>query len=355
MLLVTYRVLLTTRIRVFAYSLIVLTLLSWLSLVALGLVSSLLWLYEGVFGVGEGLVISSRGFSPLTALVYRSEIESRLANISGITVEYYLVAPVLLGDKVLVLRSTSSNLSGDCVLVGIDMARELGVTSGDYLLVSSLFTSEVYYLEVCGYTSGYVVEGSYDLVARIRGVSHGYYSYAVVRGPPEALDKALRALGVEPGEYKLAGLLVAVLSRVGNRTRAALYRALTEAYISGLGFQRDYILYFAYTVAVASVLGSLLLGLDVARRTSSVLGVFRLVGASRRHLTLVAVLLGLALSTIAFTASLLLYRHFEIFTLNIQGYVFKPAEPGVLALVVYSVLTLLYTLGLALGVHREVE
>jgi uncharacterized membrane protein len=141
-------VLLKTKIRVVAYSLIVLVAVSWLSLTALGLIDSILWLYEGVLGVGEGLVISARGFSPLTTLIHRSEVEARISNISGITVEYYLATPVIYGGRVLVLRSTSSStISGDCVLVGGDLARELGVRAGEGILVSSLFTSEVYYLE----------------------------------------------------------------------------------------------------------------------------------------------------------------------------------------------------------------
>jgi hypothetical protein len=131
-------VLLKTKISAIAYSLIVLIAVCWLSLIALGLIDSILWLYEGVLGVSEGLVISARGFSPLTALLHRGEVEERISNISGITIEYYLATPVLYGDRVLVLRSTnSSTIIGDCVLVGWDLARELGIGAGEGILISS--------------------------------------------------------------------------------------------------------------------------------------------------------------------------------------------------------------------------
>lgn len=356
MALVAYKVVLTTRKHLVAYAVLTLTLVSWLSLVALGLLSSLLWLYEGVLGVEEGLIITSKGFSPLTALVYRGDIESRLSSITDITVEYYLVTPVLVNGKFFVLRSTSVDLNSSCVLVGADIARQLGVTIGDHVVVSSVFTGGVYYLEVCGYTTGYVFEASYDLVARIRGVTKGYYSYIVVKGSSEAQSRVLEALGVKPGEIRLAGLIVAVLSRIGdNKTRVVLYRALTEAYITGFGLQRDYILYFAVTVAVASLIGLVILGLDFARRTSSSLRVLRVIGVSKRHLLLAALLLGLTVSTIAYVFSLALYTRVEFFTLSVPGYVFKTGRHSELFLLVYLGLLVLFNLGLALGVHREVE
>jgi len=357
-LLVVFKTLLLTKTRLLVYPVLVLAVLGWLSLVGLGLVNSLLWLYEGVLGVSEGLVITSRGFSPLTALVHYSEIESRLSNISDIVVEYYLVTPVLVNGELVILKSTNAsvNLSSNCVLVGVELARELGVTSGDYMLVSSVFTGEVYCLEICGYTSGYVLEAPYDLVARIRGVTPGYYSYVVVRGSSEALSRVIEALGGRPGEFRLAGLITVVLTRIGdNRTRALLYRALTEAYITNFGLQRDYVLYFAYTVIVAGVLGSLILGLDVTRRVRSVLGVFRLMGVSKRALTVVTTLLGLTVSSVAYSTSLLLYMHLEFFTLSVLGYTLKPILTLEVALLVFSALTLLHTLGLLLGVYREVE
>jgi len=350
-------VLLKTKISVIAYSLIVLVAVSWLSLTALGLIDSILWLYEGVLGVSEGLVISARGFSPLTTLVYKSEVEGRISNISGITVEYYLATPVLYGDRVLVLRSTnSSTISGDCVLVGWDLARELGVKAGEGILVSSFFTSEVYYLKVCGYTSGYVLEAPYDLVARIRGVGRGYYSYAVVKGPSSALSRVMEALGVKPEEYKLTGLIVTVLSRISsNETRAVVYSAITEAYIANFGLQRDYILYFACGVAVASVVGSIVLGLDNARRFKNTLRVFRMLGASRRSITTSIILLGFTVAILACAISLVIYNYVRAFNLEIMGYVLEPRTHSVLVLLVFTALITLYTTGLTIGVRCEVE
>jgi hypothetical protein len=354
--LVAYETVLTTRKHLIAYTTLTLTLVSWLSLIALGLVSSLLWLYEGVLGVEEGLIITSRGFSPLTALVFRSDIESRLSSISNITVEYYLVTPVLVNGEFFVLRSTSVNLTDSCVLIGADLARELGVVTGNHVVVSSVFTGEVYYLEVCGYTGGYVLEASYDLVARIRGVTKGYYSYVVVKGNSEAQSRVLEALGVKPSEVKLAGLIVAVLSRISdNKTRVVLYRALTEAYITGFGLQRDYILYFAVTVAVASLIGLIILGLDAAKRTSSTLRVLRVIGVSKRRILLATLLVGFTVSTIAYVFSLALYTRVEVFTLSVLGYVFKTGRLNELFLLVYLGLLVLFNLGLALGVHCEVE
>jgi len=355
--LVVLRKTLITRAHIVAYCILVLALLNWLSLVALGLINSLLWLYEGILGVSEGLLLSARGFSPLTALISKSEIEERISNISGIVVDYYLATPVLVNNRILVLRSTnSSSLSNDCLLISESLTRELGVHVGDKLLVSSIFTSEVYDLKICGYTSSYVLEAPYDLVARIRGVTPGYYSYAVIRGPSDALSKVIESLGVKRGDFKLTGLLVAVLSRVSdNKTRVVLHRALTEAYIASFGLERDYVVYFACTVAVASLLGSPILGLDTVRRVKSIFKVFRLLGVSKRTLMVVVALLGVFVAFAAFLLAILLYNYVEVFTLSVLDYVLKPRVEWELALLVFSTLLVLYVLGLIIGVICEVE
>jgi len=337
------------------YNVVVLALLAWLSLAALGLAYSLLWLYEGVLGVGEGLVVSARGFSPMTALISRSEVESRLAGIEGLSVEYYLIAPVLHGDKLLFLRNTEEDLSGECILVGVDLARDLRIEPGTSMLFSSFFTGEVYELRVCGYTSGYLLVARYETVARIRGVTPGTYSYIVVKGSEESLEKALRALGAEPGRQRLAGFLVAMLNRVGNETRARVYRALTEAYIGGLGLQRDYIVYFAVGVALASVLGSVMIGLDTARRLSETLRVYRLLGASRRSLLAASAFFGLAMASTGFSLSLLLIGHFDLFRFRLLDYVLEPRLEAGPTVVVFAGLASLYTAGLEVGVRGEVD
>jgi len=353
-LIVFYKIL-STRASSVAYSVLVLALIAWLSLVALGLVNSLLWLYEGVLGVSEGLVISARGFSPITALISRSEVEEKLLSIEGITVEYYLVTPILIKDKVLVLRGVNTSISEDCVLIGENVARELGVQVRDRITLSSIFTGEVYEVEVCEYTRSYVLEASYSLVARIRGVGSGYYSYVVVKGSSEALSRVVEALGLEPGRQKLVGLAVAIFSRVGNETRVTFHRALTEAYITNFGLHRDYILYFALAVSVVSVLGSFIIGLDTTRRFKNTLRVYRLLGVSKRSLVLVATLIGFITVLVASSLSLLLYSNIEVFTLRVLEYTVKPRiEPG-LVIVVFSTLLVLYIAGLVSGVMREVE
>jgi len=348
---------LAAKARLAVYSVLVLAVLGWLSLTALGLVDSLLQLYDGVLGVGEGLVVSSRGFSPLTVLVSRSEIEQRVSSISNVTVEYYLVVPVLVDGKVVILRSSSASATGDgCVLVGEEIARELKVRAGGCVLASSVFTGEVYCLEVCGYTRGHVVETPYDLAARVRGVPPGYYSYAVVQGSPEALKEVLEALGAEPGEQRLAGLVVAILPRIGEeRARSEVYRALTEAYTAGLGLQRDYVVYYALAVAVTSTLGSVMLGLDNARRLGDVLRVLRLLGLSKSGLLLAAVVLALTTGVLGCFFSLVLYRCVDVFTLSVFGFRVKPGALGWQALAALLVLQALYALGLAAGARREVE
>jgi len=348
---------LAAKARLAAYSVLVIAVLGWLSLSVLGLANSLLQLYDGILGVSEGLVVSSRGFSPLTVLVSRSEIERRIAGVGNITVEYHLVAPVLAGGRVIILRSSSAGaVASGCVLIGEELARTLEIRAGGCILASSVFTGEVYCLRVCGYTRGYAVEAPYDLVARVRGVAPGYYSYAVVRGPAEALEAVLEAVGAEPSERRLAGLAVALLPRVGEKkTRSEVYRALTEAYVAGLGLQRDYVVYFSLAVAVTGTLGSVMLGLDSAKKMGGVLRVLRLLGLSRRDLLLAAIALGLMAGVAGCLLSLALHRHAGIFTLSVLGFRVGSEAPGQLALATLSALLALYALGLAAGVRREVE
>lgn len=357
MALVALHTALAVKPHLIAYCILVLSVLGLLSLAALGLVNSLLQLYDGVLGVKEGLVVSSQGFSPLTALISRSEIEQKISNISDITVDYYLVTPILVGGKVLVLRSTNAGTMGsDCVLIGDSLAYELGVHIGDHALASSVFTGEVYYLEICGYTSGYVLEAPYDLVARVRGVAPGYYSYAVVRGSGKALEKVLEVLNIKPSEYRLTRLVVAILPRIGgNRTRSMVYHAITEAYIANFGLQRDYIEYFALAVATASTLGSVMLGLDSARRLKSVFRNFTLMGLSKRKLLLVAVALGVVTGLVGFLLSILLYNYVDVFTLRVLGFTIKPSTLRSQALAVFLVLLALYVSGLTIGAYHEVE
>lgn len=355
MSLVVCRVLVATRRKILVYPLLVLILLAWLSLVASSLVESILWFYEGVLGVEKGVVVTGRGLSPITALIDRVEVEEKLSSVGNVTLEYYITTPVIVDRKVVLLHSSSLlNHSGSCVWIG-DGLGGLKKTSG-FIVASSIFTGEVYYLEVCGYTSGYVLEAPYDLVARIRGVSPRYASYIVIRGDEESLKRAVEALTGRPVDTGLISLALVVLTRISsNETRGVLYRALTETYISSLGLQRDYILYFAYTIGVASILGSLILGLDVARRSRGILVVFRFMGVSKRRLIGVAILLGLATTILVYPLSLLLYNTLDLFRLEVLGYTVKPRGSLEVKLVVFTVLTLLYTTGLALGVKREVE
>lgn len=78
-------------------------------------------------------------------------------------------------------------------------------------------------------------------------------------------------------------------------------------------------------------------------------------GVSKRRLIGVAILLGLATTILVYPLSLLLYNTLDLFRLEVLGYTVKPRGSLEVKLVVFTVLTLLYTTGLALGVKREVE
>jgi hypothetical protein len=346
---------LKTRVNALVLSALTLAILAWLALVALGLVSSMLRLYEGVLGVGDGLVIASKGFSPLTSLVYRGDVEQKLSGISGLTVEYHLVSPVLVEGRLLVVRGVEDLEGEDCVLIPREVMRELNISVGDRLLVSSVFTKSVYELRVCGYANSRALEASIELVSEIRGVAPGYYSFIVVKGSPEAMREAVKALGVEPSRQRLLGLVVALISRVGNETKISLHEALTEAYISDLGLQRDHVLYFAMAVSLASIAGSVMIGLDTSRRLRDVLRVYRLLGVSKRSLVLSSALVGLLTLIWASVVSIALYNYVDLFSLNLLGYTLRPSFELDHALTVYVALLVMYSAGLISGVGSEVE
>jgi len=336
---------------------LILTALAWLSLEALGLINSLLNFYEKVLDVKEGLVISAAGFSPLTALVSKSEIERKISRISNIVIDYYIVAPVLVDGKILILKSTNSS-TADCAFISEALAHALGVQVGGHVVVTSVFTGKVHRLEICGYTNanGNIIEASYGIVAKIRGTPPGYCSYAVVRGSSEALEEVARALGVKPSASKLASLAVAILQRVGdNRARAELYNTLMEAYAANFGLHRDFLLHFACAAIVASTLGSVMLGCSTAKSFEKVFRVLRIVGLSKRELLTLAMLAGLAVACTGNVSSLLIFAHVEVFTLDIFGFVLKPELPEKLAAVALAALGIFYTAGLVIGVRREVE
>lgn len=348
---------LTVNARTMVRDALILAMLGWLSLEALGLVSSLLNFYERVLDIKDGLVVSAAGFSPLTALMSRSEIEKKIIRIANITIDYYLVTPVLVEDKILLLKSSNSSAT-NCIFISELLARNLGARVGDHVIVSSVFTGKIFCLKICGYTdvSGYVAEASYDLVAQIRGAPPGYYSYAVIRGIEKALEEAAQALGATLGSSKLVNLAVIVLQRVDDgKARAALYNTLAEAYMVNFGMHRDFLLHFACAAVASSTLGAIMLGYDAVKSARRAFKVLRILGLSKRGLLALAVLMGLATVCAGDLLSVLIFTHVEAFALDIVGFVLKPVLPKDLAAGVLATLAMLYAVGLIVGVRREIE
>ena len=342
------------RIRVHAllFSILALALLTWLSLASLALAHTLLNIYDSFFNVDRGVVVSSQGFSPLTALISRAEVEKRLAGIKNITVEFYLVTPVVINNRVFLMRS--SNVPEGCVFIGDSVARELRVGSSDHIFLSSVFKVEVLYAKVCGFVKGSWIEAPYSLVARIRGVSEGYYSLAVVKGSEEALKEVYRAFNVEE-KVRLFNIVVSVLPRLANESRAKLYNSLTEAYAVNLGLYRDYALYLAYAIALSALLGTPLLGLHTSKSLADVVQVYRFVGVSRRLVVAVSMLIGLIIVGFSTILALILMHFANIFTISVLGFTLTP-KPQVMHLaIVTPTLLLLYTGGVARGVLSEAE
>lgn len=338
---------------VFIYVFLILTMLSWLSLVAIGLAHSFLNFYDEIINVGNGVVITSQGFSPLTVLISKNDVEKRLSDISNISIEYHLITPVIVNNKIFLIRD--ANISDECVLIGDDVAREIGLDRDKgFIVLSSVFRDEIFYMKICGFIKGFWLEASHRNVAKIRGVSEDYYSLAIIRGSDDVLKKVVERLGVEKS-YELPNIVIAVLPRIGNISRVITYKSLSEAYTINLGLYRDYLLYFIYAVSISTLAGASILGLYISRSLNDVLKIFRYIGVSKREITLLLILIGFIIVFSAVYVGMLISSYTNIFTINIFGLVLTPKNETHDLFIMTMILSIFYLGGVVTSVLREIE
>jgi len=303
--------------------------------------------YDSIVDAGSpgAVVVTSISLAPFTSVVNVGQLRERLRSVPGVEIEERVYALVRLRNSTVILvglgeealKSVSSSASSarqGCLLIGEDLARELGVREGVEVLVYSPYTSLPYVLRVCGLASGWpyswMLVSDLTTARFIRGFGSSQASVAVIRSERGAAA-VLEALGSGPYGKGVGERVVLAVRSAGGNFSAKLYSAYAGEALDRLGVPVE--VFQALVVAVCATLAvsALMLGGFVLAARAREFAVLRYTGVSSRSLKagLVAVLLAYAALGGVLAGLILCYAPLG---LRLFGFVVRPApSPMVLA------------------------
>ena len=256
--------------------------------------------YRGTLGQVEALCAAVEAVPGVVAS--SPSIETR------VLVEYNrrILAPILLGVDAgrirkmlpIAMWNGAFDLSGDGVVIGVDMARMLGIGVGDELLVYSpmnlIDRDEIYFperLTVRGvystgqaeYDGGYVFV-SLPVARDLAGLDAGANSLSLRVGDPHAL---------RPGEGVVAAVREAVDGVYGpGRCRVSTWQQLDRLIFNAVATEKNMmtlLLIFISVVAIFCVVNTIIV---ITVQKTNEIGLLKSIGFSTFRLTLAFVLYG---------------------------------------------------------------
>lgn len=279
---------------VVVFTFTVLLLLSVLSLSALANIKATLNIFDVFYPARRGvatIVVSSNAISPLTSLVNSEVITQKLSNISGVEVRFVFVTLGIIDGKPVVVYEVS-NANDTCAYLDEELAKRAEQAWGGYVPIYSVFTKQTVFLKVCGTSSRPGVGVSHNTIAKIRGVSPEYYSYALVDVFDEnALSAVYRALvpevEVEPHTLeKILRRAATIAIRMDKAASIAYAENPTQVFLERLGVHRDYVVGLAYFTALVTIVCLPLLGIGIVEFLKSDVEAFvHVLGVARTSMT----------------------------------------------------------------------
>ncbi|MEM1695414.1 MAG: hypothetical protein QW764_04380 [Desulfurococcaceae archaeon] len=308
----------TRKTALFVLVLGVIAVLSSLSLYALSYVKTLSRVYDVFYPPDPNavatIVVSSDALSPFTSIVDARSIEEKLSSFNNIKVQSILVTVGLIDNRPVVVYATDY-ANSTCVYASKNLLEAGSFLIGDFIAVQSPFTGEILVLRICGEGDKPGISVSYENAVKLRGVKQGYYSFIVVYVYSEDMvDKVYSALVPQPRDdytERLIRRAFLLLTRRGEDVEVANAETPTEIYLAKLGIHREYIVYLAYAVGVATLASLPLMSIGVVLHLENRLRTLISMGASRGIVLasllvyfLIAVAVSVALSSLFFQLGL---------------------------------------------------
>jgi hypothetical protein len=344
--------------------LVLLSVLAFVALSAVGLVLTLYSFYEDLLPLkGGGFVVSSYSLSPLTSVISERPLLELLGNSTATQVEFIAFSIAYTSNRVVVVRGVSPEYLAEvlgvgphvtryCIYVGKGLAEKIGVEEGDVLVLHSPFTGDVLPALVCKVlpASGvlnYEILTSFTTARALRGIGEGYYSVAIVRGvAPGALGSA----NLPPAKRALLLLL-----QRGTTVNFEVVAEIPEAYVARFGIHREAVLLVAYSAVAVVALSCPLVGYSVSTSAVSCSRLLRQLGVSRRGvLTSLTILTGIYVAGAVASAYLALNYLSWPTRVEVLGYSISPKLSLPDVIVVAVVQLALTLLGVVRG-FRELE
>lgn len=311
----------------------ILLLSSMLSLTALTNIKSALNIFDVFYPAGSDstvIIASSRAISPLTSLVDAEELRQRLSSVYGVELHSVFVTLGIVDGRPAIVYEISGGDEG-CAYPDEELAEYSRKAWNGYIPIYSVFTKQTLFLKVCGVGDSPGVGVSHNTIARIRGVSPRYYSFALIevldRGALEGVYRTLvPEVNVEPSTLeKLLERATAVAIRVGRDTAITQVENPTQIFLERLGIHRDYVISFAYFTALTTILCLPLLGLGIVEFLKRDIEVYaHIICVSRISVILTLLLLTALASTLSNAVAWLLVLRGAGPRIDFLGYTPQP-------------------------------
>lgn len=239
---------------------------------------------EQIMGSTDGIVVSGFAISPFTSIINPSQLEEKLESISNITIDYYIVTVALFYDEPVIVVG-DVKLDKQCAIVSSSLLRH---DADDELFIPlhSPFTSETFILRVCGISDKPYLSVSEDIASKLRGIPPGHYTLALIRFDKENVrEEVIKQLETDPSLIGLVSRVVVTLKGSPRNLTGRLYSTLSDYYLSRMGINRDFVIYFSSVVIVSTLISTPLVGYGVVMHMKDGLRALRLIGADRRGIT----------------------------------------------------------------------
>ena len=237
---------------------------------------------------GNTVVVTGFALAPFTSLIKVSTVASAISNSSGVeAVSYEVITMAEVKGEGVIVRGTDLSflkkyvgyrvIEGEdirnncysCAWVGADLARDLGLRTGDVVVLYSVFSRTPFIFRVRGVLDipepyRYEMIVPYVVGQLIRGVSGDAASVAmIILKPGASADDVIAKVGVGGAEGRLSLLerVFIALRYAGKEVSASLYSHASEVFVERIGIPRGALVAVVLAFVFIASVGSYVIGL----------------------------------------------------------------------------------------------